>query len=83
MDFGQLIIAAGVGAVAVMQGLILSQLKSVREIADDAALKVQRHELTLYGPNGDNGLAGESRERRDEERRQFTRRSTDLNQGTA
>ncbi len=73
MDFGQLIIAAGVGAVGVMQGMILSQLRDVRAIAADNSAKVQKHDITLYGENGDNGLAGDLKERR-----RFNRRASDI-----
>ncbi len=73
MDFGQLIIAAGVGAVGVMQGMILSQLRDVRKITTDNATSVLKHEITLYGENGDNGLAGDLKDRR-----RFNRRASDI-----
>ncbi len=73
MDFGQLVIAGGIGAVGVLCGLILSQLRDVRVMADQLVIKVQKHDITLYGENGDNGLAGDLKERR-----RFNRRASDI-----
>ena len=69
------LVGGGLAAIGLLQGLILFRLEKIGSIADKLAEKVQKHELTLYGPMGDNGHEGRLRGL---EGKPFTRRASDI-----
>jgi hypothetical protein len=55
MSFPELLAVGGIGAIAVMQGFILSKLSKIDIVSE----KANKLDQWAFGPNGDNGADSE------------------------
>lgn len=78
-----LILGAGIGAVGIMQRMIITRIGSMEKSLSDVAKKVVGHDVTLFGETKQNGLNGRMNDAEEaigdlrQERRHYKRRASD------